>query len=487
MRASVLLRSFLSLLLFEDLVASAYSSANSTRIINVDNDPQSVLDATAWALIYTYPLAVFASWAGGVLKHVDVNQIYHQRTLATPADPGVIKPNEDTLYSRVVLDLSSHDVVLTVPEINDGRYWNYPVLDAYGNVIAEIGAVNGNKAGKYLIRRSDDTFTAPGYVSHNTTSPQTNGTYRGAINVPTTYGTMLIRLLVAHNTTQDLNILHTYQNASSLIQIKRQQSVGEHSYAPSLLSTAFSYNTLLGIATPAKQFEFAARVIPYNQPQNYSERYRVSSILTRAGLYNGHFHPVSGINLTEAAAVANASITADVQAPAHLRPQSNDWELSTVSYQGNFGTHYASAAYVALAGYQQQTVKQVLYPGYRSLGFTNLFTLAPNSSYLFTFSGKPRVKSSGFWSLSLYGPDQYLIPNPLNRFEVGDRTYDLVYEAGGHVYGPQANQSRDGPFQILIQPVDLAPPANWTSNWLPTETSFSLIRKSFDERGTTCR
>lgn len=64
-----------------------------------------------------------------MLRNVPVNTIFHQRELASPDDPGVIKPNIDTLYSRVVLDLSNNDVVLTVPNITDGRYWVYPVYD----------------------------------------------------------------------------------------------------------------------------------------------------------------------------------------------------------------------------------------------------------------------------------------------------------------------------------------------------------------------
>ncbi len=84
-------------------------------------------ETEAWK--YTYPLAIFASWAGGVLRNHTVNTIFHQTNLASPGDPGVIKPNVDTLYSRVVLDLSKSDVVLTVPNITDGRYWVYPVYD----------------------------------------------------------------------------------------------------------------------------------------------------------------------------------------------------------------------------------------------------------------------------------------------------------------------------------------------------------------------
>ena len=168
--------------------------------------------------------------------------------------------------------------------------------------------------------------------------------------------------------------------------------------------------SFLGIQTPTQQLEFAARIIPFSQPEIYSERYRVASILAQAGLYNGQYNAPAGVNLTQAAVIANASITSDVEAPAHLRLEGNGWQLSIPSYQGDFTTHYAAAAYVALNGYQQQTVIQTLYPGYNSLGFTSTFSLAPNSSLLLTFSRKPILQSPVFWSLSVLWPRP--VPNP---------------------------------------------------------------------------
>lgn len=82
------------------------------------------------------------------------------------------------------------------------------------------------------------------------------------------------------------------------------------------------------------------------------------------------------MNLTQAALIANASITADVTNPVDIRKQSNDWQLSTETYQGNFGSNYAGRASVAIAGYQQLPAQQVLYPGWRSTGFTSRFSLA---------------------------------------------------------------------------------------------------------------
>jgi hypothetical protein len=346
---------------------------------------------------------------------------------------------------------------------------------SFGNVIANIGSVNGNPPGKYLIRRADDEFVAPGYTPRNANTTS-NSTYQGTVNLPTAYGTMLIRFLLPANTTSDLNTIHIYQNASSLTNVTRAAN-GNFSAAPPLTSLVPN-GTFLGIDTPAKLFNLSAALIPYNPPESYTDQYRVNTTLALAGIYNGSYHPQTGINLTQAAAIANATIAADIKDPSHLRTFTNGWELSIASFQGSFGTNYGSRAYVAIAGYQQQTVDQTLYPGYKTLGFTSQVTLQPNTSYLLTFSGKPQLKETGFWSYTVYGADQYLIKNPLNRYEQGDRSFNLTYQDGsGYVYGPNANASHDGPFQILVQNVNNTPPANWTGNWIPGSDTFSYITR----------
>ncbi|KAJ4364804.1 hypothetical protein N0V95_000648 [Ascochyta clinopodiicola] len=397
----------------------------------------------------------------------------------------VIKPNVDTVYSRAVLDLSTHDVVLRIPEITD-RYWVYPIYDSFGNTIATIGIVNNNTAGDYLIRRADDISGKPGFyndssiVQSSIDSLQDTTKYAGVVNLPTTYGTVLIRFLVLQNTTSDLNIIQKYQNASSLTEVPRKVSNAPSPLNNATLSSLAPNGSLLGIDTPAKLLDFASRFVIYNQPEVASERQRVAGILGQAGVYGGIYSPPTGVNLTQAARIANSSITADVTNPANVRKQSNDWQVSTEAYQGNFGRNYAGRASVAIAGYQQLPAQQVLYPGYRSTGFTSQFSLASNQSLLWTFSGKPPVQAQdfGFWSVTVYGDDQYLIPNPIGRSSVSDRTWNLTYQGTNQtLYGPNANATSNGPFQVLLQPANIPPPANWTSNWLPVARNFSIITR----------
>ncbi|KAF3008396.1 hypothetical protein E8E13_000789 [Curvularia kusanoi] len=336
------------------------------------------------------------------------------------------------------------------------------------------------------IGRADDVNGRPGFynatsiVQSSIDSLQDATKYAGIVNLPTTYGTILIRFLVLQNTTADLNIIRKYQDASSLTEVPRKAS-----YAPSppnnaSLASLAPNASLLGIDTPQKLLDFASRFVLYNQPELASERQRVAGILGQAGIYDGAYTSPTGVNLTQAARIANSSITADVTNPANIRKQSNDWQVSTAGYQGNFGKNYAGRASVAIAGYQQLPAQQVLYPGYRSTGFTSQFSLAENQSLLWTFSGKPPVQAQdfGFWSVTVYGDDQYLIPNPIGRSSVSDRTWNLTYqESDQKVYGPDTNATRDGPFQVLLQPAEIPPPANWTGNWLPVSRNFSFITR----------
>lgn len=308
--------------------------------------PERVGNDHTHNLQYSYPLYIFGNFAGAVLRNVSVNQIFNQRSLAAIGSSAVIKPNVNTVYSRAVLDLSTNDVVLTIPEITD-RYWVYPIYDSFGNTIATIGIVNNDTAGSYLIRRADDVNSKPGFINDSSLVQSSidnlrdNVKYKGIINLPTTYGTILIRFLVLQNTTSDLNIIQRYQNASSLVEVPRKASYAASPPNNASLSSLAPSGSLLGINTPPKLLDFASRFVLYNQPEVASERQRVAGILGQAGIYDGQYSPPSGVKMTQAVRIANSSIAADVTNPANIRKQTSDWQVSTEGYQGNFGKNYA--------------------------------------------------------------------------------------------------------------------------------------------------
>ena len=130
-----------------------------------------------------------------------VNTINNQAQLASLGTAAVVKPNEDTIYSRVIVDMSQGDLELTVPEITD-RFSIYPFCDTYvlcihpsptvtdeksfGNNFANISPVNASKPGVYLVRRADHALVKPGL---RLTVPKTYSKHQGIVKCPTTYVT----------------------------------------------------------------------------------------------------------------------------------------------------------------------------------------------------------------------------------------------------------------------------------------------------------
>jgi hypothetical protein len=315
-------------------------------------------------------------------------------------------------------------------------------------------SINENSPpGDYLIRRADDALVQPGieYITQAKSSA-----YKGVVSYATTYGIMLGRILVRQNTTEDIATIGNYEDQTFLRTIPRNLSQPFATQAPrlsrSLIDTSNATDRVTGY------LELLAKIGQFNQPDIISDRYRVASKLGLAGIADGIYSPPCAINLTAATIAANASISASYS--KNLIDVGNNWVIPKVKCQGIFGLEYGCRAYRALRGYLGLVQSENLFITNKS---DNL-TLNATSAFLFTFSGKPPIKSTGFWSLTVYGADQYLVPNELGRYVVGDRSTQLKFEDGGLVYGDDsANGTVDGRFQVLLQPADNPPPVNWTS------------------------
>lgn len=82
-------------------------------------------------LQYGLPLYSFAQLAIPfvVRETPAVNFLRPSLALANSSDGLIIEPNDDTLYSAAIFDLSQKDVIITVPEVDADRYWVFPFAD----------------------------------------------------------------------------------------------------------------------------------------------------------------------------------------------------------------------------------------------------------------------------------------------------------------------------------------------------------------------
>ncbi len=98
--------------------------------------PQEARSIAKEAYVWAYPMVenYKVMYVYSVYKAPDnpeykapFNVISNTARVFTPADSTVQTPNSDTPYSMVWIDLRAEPVVITVPDVEPGRYYSAPV------------------------------------------------------------------------------------------------------------------------------------------------------------------------------------------------------------------------------------------------------------------------------------------------------------------------------------------------------------------------
>ncbi|KAJ5249440.1 DUF1254-domain-containing protein [Penicillium chrysogenum] len=426
-------------------------------------------EATEFALTYGYPLMPFAKFAIPAIEKANgTNRFMHKRQLSTSAFKDVVRPNVDTLYSMVIIDLTHHDLLVDIPVIND-RYWVFPFYDAYGNNYVNLGNVHNTTSGKYLVSFKADS--KPGVQLCSELEKETNMQWcecygiEGIVNAPTPYGILLPRYAVK-GTEGDLEEIHALQNKSSIQPIVKKS----HSEYRATALTIALLNSSIPLDPATQIMHLTSRIAPSNPPRNISDLHRVTRMLQIAGInfHKGSYEPPTGQNLTRSYAASLANMAKVAKQSANQIALGHGWVQTASRVQGDYGENYLMRQFIAYRGYLALTTTEALYPSYSSGKGGTSMHLGPKEAYIFQFPNKPELAEFGFWSLTAYNAEQFLVDNPLNRYALSDRS-NLTYADGSPVYGGSDgnDEGENEAFEILVQPADLEPPKNWTSNWLP--------------------
>lgn len=80
------------------------------------------------------------------------NRLYNTARVYTPDDKAIQSPNSDTPYSWLGADLRAEPLVITVPDVDQRRYYSLQFIDWYTFNFAYVGSrATGNGAGSYLL------------------------------------------------------------------------------------------------------------------------------------------------------------------------------------------------------------------------------------------------------------------------------------------------------------------------------------------------
>jgi hypothetical protein len=80
------------------------------------------------------------------------NTLHNTARVYTPDDKSIQTPNSDTPYSQLGADLRAEPLVLSVPAVEQGRYYSMQFIDMYTFNFAYVGSrATGNDAGSFLL------------------------------------------------------------------------------------------------------------------------------------------------------------------------------------------------------------------------------------------------------------------------------------------------------------------------------------------------
>ena len=116
---------------------------------------------------------------------------------------------------------------------------------------------------------------------------------------------------------------------------------------------------------------------------------------------------------------------------------------------GQYGTNYPLRAVISQVGLGAVTSEQTIYA--MSWADPGKNPLSGSTNYVLHMASAPPVNQT--WSITAYTLNGTMIPNSINRYEIGD-TSQLAYNA-------------DGSVDLYLQSTSPSDPAQ-VNNWLPT-------------------
>lgn len=427
------------------LVLTGCKEDNETN--PTDNTPITVtVNELKEAFYYTFPLMIMdatesvetntEAFVPGVIR-APVNQLIHAVKMADASSKSVVTPNVDTYYTRLWLDMDEEPIVLEFPDVKD-RFCNIQVLDAWTNTVKVI-----YDGGTYVFAKKGQDAKIPAGAT--------------VVEMPTSMGWCIFRIL--NKGEGDYENVKNIQNAMKCYPLS---AYGDPNYvAPKgTYDPARDVNPVQKCMTmPLEEyFAKANELMVKNPPLDFDTQ--IISRLKKLGVGPGlTFAKIE--NGQEMFALIKAGFKNDAVAVAAVNKKSigGIWSYFTPPI-GDFGNAYDYRAAVALVGLGANTNEVAIYP--RADVDSEGAVLDGKNTYVLHFSSLPPVEDGGFWSITAYGEDDYLIDNPINRYNVTDRSNFILNE--------------DGSLDVILSATDLQD----GSFWLPTgDKGFHLFMRLY--------
>jgi hypothetical protein len=435
---------------------SSTSSVSPGSVATSQVDPYSTaVQAYIWGypLVYnTNKLSVITPLTQPAIKNntlpmAPINQICYLSHFVTPDERVIPGPNLDSLYGVAWFDLSTEPVVIRVPTISS-RYWIFQCMDMYTNVFASPGSRRGSSAGTYLLVGPDWNGTVPSNIVQVLRATTHQGCIlsrvgcKGQADAPNV-------LPILNNITMcplsQAGTFPAYVDYASVTQVTGPNTTPD--WTPDNTYWDTLRTAITQVEVPADQQQMVASfqsVLNSTDPM-------MTQVLAQALKDGKQTVANAGYVPTLGQTIGNAG-----------------WRICRIG--GCFGNDFLTCAGVQHSIPYYNLIEDAAYftQGYGNDG--NLLDGSKNYTIHISKDQLPPINTPGFWSLTLYDADLFLVPNSVSQYNLGTNT-------------PQLQYNSDGSVDIYLQSMA---PTGHESNWLPMTAAgnYLLILRVYEPGST---
>lgn len=398
------------------------------------------------AYVYAFPLVLMDATKTSatntetvVQGKAPINQFMHGVGTVNAKFKTVVTPNVDTVYTQVWLELGTEPMVFTMPAAD--RFFNVQLLDAWTNTVTVL-----TEPGVYAFTCADWQGELPEDVTR--------------VDFPTQMAWFIARCLLLGE--DDLGNVRAIQAEMDIKPLSAYVSGEEYVPAQGTYSAENDFvpvNQVFAMG-PAAFFAKANELMLANPP---------------AAADAEKLEKIAAVNVGPGMTFDLSVLTGDIAEQwktmlQGLRPKliASASQFSVAMGQwsyfgrpiGDFGTEYNYRAMIALGGLGANTLDVAMYT--KTNKDENGESMNGAHVYQIHFDTMPPVLGNGFWSITAYGSDDFLIDNPLNRYAITDRSAFELNE--------------DGTLDIIVSATE----PEKAGNWLPVnEDEFHLYMRIY--------
>ncbi|MCG2842046.1 DUF1254 domain-containing protein [Sandaracinobacter sp. RS1-74] len=364
------------------------------------------------------------------------NRFRHYAEVFTPDNKDIVTPNNDTPYSWAWLDLRAEPMVLSVPEVEEDRYYVMQLIDLFTHNFAYVGTrATGNGAGNFLIAGPKWKGGTPAGIRQ---------VLRSESDIVGILGRTQLK------GANDLSNVHAVQAGYRLEPLSAFLGGKAPAPAPAPLFPPFDPARASG----AESFAYLNMLLAFAQPPVGSETALLKRF-ARIGIAPGQPWPPRTLDPAVRAAI-DAGV-ADAKAEIATAVKAAKSSNGLFGTRDELGNDYMKRTVGARIGIYGNSLTEAWYGGFTGDG-TRLVRLH--------FPAGQLPPAAYFWSMTLYTlPDRLLYANPEKRYSIGSETPGLV-------------QGADGSLTLYIGHQE--PGADKRANWIPAPAApYTLVARLY--------